>query len=607
LILPPESVNLGDLLYRRTPFRVPKYQRAYAWDEREITDYVNDINKALKMLRMKRAEMHFFGGLVTVFDETPGGNFEIVDGQQRLSTFMITVSLLAQAYSTLSEEAKSKNDQALMDEAISKFETIRDDYMYLKHTIPGQGVQLKLRLELSRADKDFFRQLVSLDVPNPQTNENSRRSHMRLKEAHDYIQANLIKPIIVASNVSIRDRLNHLIDLENALLNYCYLILIKSNDRKEAYKLFAILNDRGKKLHDGDLLRLYTLELLETHTDYQQEIETAWDEILWYEDNEIEGFLQTYFPSHTGKRAPSRDLSDEYLKQFFYEQPVTVDRAKADRIRTRVFDMKEESVVYYQLLEGLWPYGENPRRGWDRDRLKRLVRVLKHTICLPVLLSASRTLSEDHFAQIVSLIELFSFRYITIVGEHAGRLGNVYNTQAKKIRDQGVAYDVNELKKELATLQKDRASDALFAAGIEEKLVYSNPSVRLIIRYMLTTLEDYYKDYDLKKTELKPEKLRVFDLDQTTIEHVYPQNASTANRDALLEPLKHTIGNLSILIPEDNIELGNDPFIVKRNSYLAASLHMNRDLAQNTTWTVQALSDRKAKLVNMALKVFSVV
>lgn len=39
----PTEVSIGDLLYQRMPFEVPKYQRAYAWDRTNIKDFVRDL------------------------------------------------------------------------------------------------------------------------------------------------------------------------------------------------------------------------------------------------------------------------------------------------------------------------------------------------------------------------------------------------------------------------------------------------------------------------------------------------------------------------------------------------------------------------------------
>jgi uncharacterized protein with ParB-like and HNH nuclease domain len=430
MILQPETINIGDLLYRRVPFRVPKYQRAYAWDEREIADFINDMKRAVEIRTAGTPEAHFFGGLVTVDNNAPGtyyGRFyEVVDGQQRLSTFMITIALLARSYRHISNIANVSGEEAIANEATSYFETVKNDYMYYKETIPNEGARTVLRLQLSRADDDFFENLIDLDTDAPEINEQDRASNRRLLSAYKDISDQLFDPVI-EQDASLREKLTYLLNTQKTILDDCCIILIKSDDRMEAYKLFAILNDRGKALAEGDLLRLYTLELLDkAEGDFGQHldrIQRAWDMILWHEDSEIEGFLRAYFPSHLGKRAPSRDLPDSYLKEFFYSQSDEIGMPEANQVRDRVERMQVESKLYHLIAAGRWPYGEDPQINWQRDRLRRLIVHLKIVICIPLLLSACRHLSEKQFGELVYMLEKFAFRYITIVGAHASPFG----------------------------------------------------------------------------------------------------------------------------------------------------------------------------------------
>lgn len=616
MILQPETINIGDLLYRRVPFRVPKYQRAYAWEkDHEIADYISDMNRTLDMRKRGEPENHFMGGLVTVDNNAPGtyyGRFyEVVDGQQRLSTLLITIALLARAYRTVASLAGVEGNSSIEDEATSYFETIKNDYMYFKETIPNEGTRTTLRLQLSDADDVFFNRLIDLDTIIPKVDGNERASHKRLLQAYLTINDDLFESVVKDANESLREKLTYLLNLQKSILDDCSIILIKSDNRMEAYKLFAILNDRGKALSEGDLLRLYTLELLDkSKHDFVGHFDTvkdAWDKILWYEDEAIEGFLRAYYPSHLGRRAPSRDLPDSYLKAFFFEQNTEIDKPKADRIRDRIENMRIESQKYHLIANGQWPYGDKPISNWDRDRLKRLVIHLKIVICIPLLLSACHHLSENQFAELVFMLERFAFRYITIVGAHASPFGSICNKQAKRIRDEKDQYSLNEIKVDLSKLLKERASDSLFSAGIEENLNYEIYSRRIIIRYFLTTLEDYYTSYDQNRgndNRLKPEKIRVFDLDQTTIEHIYPQNPDPLDIVSNLEPLKNSIGNLTILVPEDNLQLGNDSFARKKPEYSRSSLFMNREIGKLSRWDKDELLKRRDTLVDMAKRVF---
>ena len=71
-----------------------------------------------------------------------------------------------------------------------------------------------------------------------------------------------------------------------------------------------------------------------------------------------------------------------------------------------------------------------------------------------------------------------------------------------------------------------------------------------------------------------------------------------------MEPLKNTLGNLTILDPAQNTKGGNDPFDAKRSIYQASSVVLTRDIATNTTWSEQEIKNHKNLLIDIALKVF---
>jgi hypothetical protein len=122
----------------------------------------------------------------------------------------------------------------------------------------------------------------------------------------------------------------------------------------------------------------------------------------------------------------------------------------------------------------------------------------------------------------------------------------------------------------------------------------------------LITTEYYYQWYQsgAVNTPLCNDKSRVYDFSGTSIEHIYPKKADQKFRDEQLEPLKNTLGNLTILDPTQNTIGGNDPFEIKRPLYQELSILLTRDIAKNQVWTIQEIKNRKNLLIDVALKVF---
>ena len=123
---------------------------------------------------------------------------------------------------------------------------------------------------------------------------------------------------------------------------------------------------------------------------------------------------------------------------------------------------------------------------------------------------------------------------------------------------------------------------------------------------MLITLEDYAKwcEQGAQGTPKCKDKTRVFDFSNTTLEHVYPQSAKGADKIAVLEAIKHTIGNLMIFGPKDNDSAANKPYADKRPVLQASNLKLNRDIGANINWTRQIVEKRTAELAKLAIKIF---
>jgi len=609
-----ENLRFGDLISRRVPFEVPRYQRSYAWDEEEIKEFLQDITELYeaRIANPPNHMSHFFGGIVSVNRQvggtTHGRIYDIVDGQQRLATFMLTTCAILEGLQIIASDAQAAGDNQNSQAAQSYADTTKGDYLFYREVVDYR-TEDRLRLTLSKADKIFFDHLIR-DIKSARGRHNfDRDSHRRLQVAWKQIFEKLVRePILENAALSYREKIDRILQLRSAMIEDCYIIHIVSDNHQEAYRLFSILNDRGKTLSDGDLLRSYTLENLEYYPGHQEQVGEAWDKMLGSTDVQIDDFLRTYYPSHQGKRAPRKDLATKYRRTFF-DFPRTIEQgheADADTIRNRVLAMQRESEAFFDIVEGTWPYAIPSVTAWDRGRLHNLIKVLKHTICIPLLLSAYHHLTEQDFADLVNLLERFSFRYITIVGVHAGKLGDLYNKQAKDIRDDGAKYKLSDFQSNLQTLQAANARDATFANALADKLVYQTPAMRKIVRYFLSTLEDYYQWYQQgKRGSPTPDKTHVFDLGTLTIEHIYPQNPTPGAVDPALAPYTHTVGNLSFWSANDNQAASNNPFQAKQPLYQNSSVALNRELANLQDWNINELRSRQDRLITIAQTIFT--
>lgn len=601
----PKRLNIGDLLYGRNPFEVPRYQRAYAWDADEIDDFVSDMNAVIEARAGGNERTHFFGGMVSVTRTLPatlkGLGYEVVDGQQRLATFMITVRLLVEALRDLAVEAEQVDDSATATAARNHADKIKDDYLFYSD-IDQAGVKRQLlRLNLSMADRAYFVELLD-DNSTSCPSASGRESHRLLLQAYATIRQKIFRTILDDTTTPADRKLEGLLWVRDAIIDASYVIHIVAEDRAEAYTLFTVLNDRGKSLSDGDLLRALTLELVEAHPIIQDKVATDWDEILASSENQLDKFLRAYFPSVTGHRAPQQGLFDSYQKAFFHVDG-ELDEAAARHVLAQVGNLRKESQTFGLLVTGEWPFERATSAPWSRERLQRVVHTLKHDLCMPLLLAAAAHQTEASFADLVSLVERFAFRYKNVAGGHATAAGKAYYHAAAAIRNPTTAFSFSAFRQELAALIDRASPDEVFTAAIAQRLDYARAAQRSNIKYFLTTIEDYLPWIERGAVgDPSPDMTKVLDLHRIEIEHIYPQNPVVASAE--LDEEKDRIGNLTFWVASDNKAASNGDFEAKRPFYSTAGVQLTRELGSLVEWNASALGARRDRLIEYAQKVF---
>jgi uncharacterized protein with ParB-like and HNH nuclease domain len=168
-------------------------------------------------------------------------------------------------------------------------------------------------------------------------------------------------------------------------------------------------------------------------------------------------------------------LSDTFREDIFkFSQGVLEisEEKEAQRIADIICSIEREQQVFIEISERRWPYQQSTVSDWQQERLQRLIKVLRHTLCIPLLLSAYHCLCENDFVNIVDILERFAFRYITIVGGHAERISSIYYDHAKLIRQAPKEYKVSTLRDELKTVQENYAPDETFESLLTQKLSY---------------------------------------------------------------------------------------------------------------------------------------
>jgi hypothetical protein len=601
-----DYASLSSFFQFEPVYRVPTYQRSYSWEQPEIEDFLRDLEKCYKQRKMTTGnEHHFFGQIVCISDTLLGTTdkkmLQIVDGQQRISTFIILAAAIVgncdALLKTIEGDMNFNNEAGILRKRI---EDLTKRFIWFPFEINGVIDEVNV-LELSKHDKFYFTKLLR----DPKNNTATLHSHERLKYAYGRI-FDVTDKLTRAGQLI--DHIGNLKTMEKVLLDDFFILKMVTSDTKAAFKLFQVLNNRGKNLTEGDLLRAETLRVLENFPDLQEIAERSWDEILTDHPTKTGHYLRAIYSSYTGKTVDTNTFFVELQKEFLPEHVLTVmDRVNAQRVVDRMERMKSDILLLRKLHEGEWCYpNKKPVEFWDRNRLYLLIKGLGHTECLPFLLSA-QLLDHREFNLIVQTLEPFVFRFLTVGRMYIGDLDALYNEEAAYLRANAATYKASRLIAKLQPLQA-QVTDETFRHHLDDLIYYRSGKSNKPVKYFLLTIEYFYLWYQAGATDTPTNnKEKTHDFNDISIEHIYPHAATGIVFDAALEPYKNQIGNLTLLGNEDNKAGDNDDFKAKLPIYQSSSLGINNSwLAGYSAWTLTELQQRMELLKDMACSIFKI-
>ncbi len=255
------------------------------------------------------------------------GIYEIVDGQQRITTFFLTLGEIRRALDEIAKLATSRGDLGLATQANADAEDIWDKYLSEETRDEKLNKVRLLKLSLSNVDSAFFKEIMT-SGPDVVAQPKGTASHERLWAAASAIRDDLVRESVLSFRVP--DRYAAVCRIRHAL-TISYVIHASSQDQVRAYRLFTGLNDRGHPLEAVDLLRTRTLEVGRDYEEHQKLANQLWeDNLMKATPTEVRSYLVAFLESQSGERAPSRDLFREYRRRWLAQS--ATDKASADGV-----------------------------------------------------------------------------------------------------------------------------------------------------------------------------------------------------------------------------------------------------------------------------------
>ena len=205
-VLPLKELSIRELFdgTEKCTYEIPIYQRNYAWEKDEITALVQDIYDSFKR---NRENNYYIGTLVTFHK---GDNiFEIIDGQQRLTTIWLILTVLKQKESNrLTYRARKKSDDTLKYLADPKFNAeekdsgIENGYRFVSASIkdiPGNEFSDFVSFFMDKVHIIHYQVPKDVDLNRYFEIMNSRGEQL---EKHEIVKAKLMEKINATSHFS---------------------------------------------------------------------------------------------------------------------------------------------------------------------------------------------------------------------------------------------------------------------------------------------------------------------------------------------------------------------------------------------------------------------
>ena len=545
--------TFGRLMGNGLHYEVPKYQRDYSWDKEQWSDLWYDL-----MQMIDEKDSHYMGYLV--LQTSDDKNYQIIDGQQRLTTICVLILAVVDSLLNLPGTDKEKEDNK------KRAENIRSTYIGNMDMLTLTSVN---KLVLNRNNDHFYRTYLSTLQEMPK--RGLKASERLLKSSFETFKSYL--------EIKYRSAKELVVFIEN-LVNNIFFTVITVTDELNAFKVFETLNARGVQLSSSDLLKNYIFSVANTNDLHQtklDELENIWAEIAdILKDSQISDYLRFYWNS------TYKTIRKNQLYKTIRNEIKTPEEAFS-----LLRDMRKKADIYIALRspdDELWR--AQPEVSTNLGLLK-LFNVIQP---IPLLMSAYSNLSERDFSSLLTKIVIISFRYNVICGKNPNELENVYNKVALDI-NKTKSYKTEDLKAGIYV------TDAEFEQTFAYKeFVYSSRNNQ-IAKYILGKIEKFESGASI-------------DISSSTLEHILPDNPNEEWNwdDVKIQQFHYRLGNMTLLEAGKNRDLGNVSFSEKKAVYKKSTVPMTVEIGNSDLeeWTENCIDTRQKKMANEAKGIWKI-
>ena len=530
--------------FKECLYEVPNFQRPYSWENDQLLDFWNDVV-------LGEGEL-FFGSTVTWESEKRelfNNTYSIIDGQQRLTTITIVLSVIRDFFYQFTD-----NDSAVKQAYNTQSYIITED---------DNGTEYPV---LKRPEDMFYSAIQNRNaIPSTEKwNSSAKRIGIARKFFEDKITT------LLNTLASDEDKIQYLKDLRGNILK-TRLIQVELDSEEDGFLVFETLNTRGSDLRLADLIKNLLIRGGAQNDADRDTISKRWESLLEkaLESNLLGNSFDTIdrfiWQSWNSRRQAVK------MPEIFKELSQMVNNSP-DKHISYIEELEVDSKIYsYLHKEDITPQTKNSvRNAFTVPEFVDSVRALAVfdiSVANSALLAIARKYNEESklvtqadLIEVGRLIENFHFQFSAMTnGGSTGGTRSRYNNFAVSLTAANTKKEISNAIKDLQERLKNSLPDRSRVKEEFKKLFYSpelnirqHQKKRARKAFIAYVLSSFAKSCNAIPSGIQPISW--------SIEHILPQECGD---DKTANPV-YSIGNLTLISEKLNSQLSSYEF--KRKS-----------------------------------------
>lgn len=573
-------------------YAVPDFQREYVWEDTHVEKLLQDIFDEFydENKKISDAGEYFIGSIVTFKDDE--GLFQLIDGQQRLTTSYLILCVIRDLIESFKSDAPDSLTQQISSVSMN----------------PKTGDDIsRYRLVLQYEDSQNVLETIAGKLTGIDEIELTTSSVTHIVNAYHTIQEFL--------QANFDGQIGELKKFTAAFTLRVKLIRIVTPNLSSALKLFETINDRGVGLNSMDLLK-NLLFMKTSHEDYEK-LKNLWKELIDTLDGKCHEkplrFLRYVILANFELPQSKRELrEDEIYKWFSDNQELTGIRDEPLGFVKNLIEMAND---YAKFTVGKDMNGDENRYIQNVALMSNQAR--QHFI----LLLAGRSLNNELFSQLTRRIEELFFCYI-ITREPTKNFERLFAKWSVELRKVKNRKSLDEFIEKYFIPDLGNRSTA-FGFNFQQLSSYRIQQYRL--RYILAKVSQFIDENALSKEIPLTNYYKAVE-----IEHILPRWPAADLRASFDKPdeyddYKVRLGNLTLLEKSINASLSNNRFTDKKKGYGESHIFLTQSIVkqpesgkdtkiikatkclnQYPVWDSKAIEDRQKMILKLAYKVWEI-